>query len=464
MGQCLVLVGRLAEAQRHWEAFLAGPVTGPQPGRSVRGLGGQVRGLPYRGQTAVGLVDLLLRSTLDPPTARQLAHAAGSILDRGAYEWPISSVGPGGSATAVRPKSAAPKVGPVHLGTEAVPSEKTGSLEGASARRPSPAQVSWEAAAFPLRLREGILDLADEHRPSAQQALQKAQALLLQPSGPGFSPEKKPAGRAGPDPWLQQGLEKLLRCAEPDAEPLIPPSVWREAQPFGPLVYIGTAYRLCGQYESAIGVMEAVLAGAGRKTASAHRSLAALEKGRALVALVHQEPEAGMRLRVLHQLGRTQAGRTGSAGHGTGPSPMPGAGKQTPPTETQLRRGLALWAKQAYQQALQEEAAETALSGKGPSSAAKHLLDWHDQTLRELALLIEGLAEWEGAELAAPAVGQDSPSTSAPSGAAPAAAGPPASGKSNPEQIRQKVLAVRAEALSYWTELIQTCPTSPYLP
>ena len=490
VGQSLVLVGRLAEAHRHWEAFLAGPLTGAPPGRPVHGLAGQVRGLPYRGQAAVALVDLLLQSTLDVPTARQLAHAAGSILDRSAYEWPIVAVGPGGSATAVRPKSAVPKVGPVHPGSEAVPSGKTGSLEGASARRPSPAQLSWEAAAFQVRLREGILDLATDHRPSAQQALQKAQALLLQPSGPGFSPEKKPAGRPAPDPWLQQGLEKLLRSAEPDAEPLIPPSVWREAQPFGQLVYIGTAYRLCGQYESAIGVMEAVLAGAGRKTASAHRSLAALEKGRALVALVHQEPEPGMRLRVLHQLGRPQAGRPGAAGQGRGPSAIAGDGKTGPgkqpqPTETQLRRGLALWAKHAYQQALQEEAAEPALSGKGPSSAAKHLLDWHDQTLRELALLIEGLAEWEGADLAAPAVGQEGsaasagsgpgPAASATRGAAPAAAGSPApgkpnpeqgrsgfgdvrspdggttAGKPNPEQIRQNVLAVRAE----------TCPTGP---
>ena len=118
--------------------------------------------------------------------------------------------------------------------------------------------------------------------------------------------------------------------------------------------------------------------------------------------------------------------------------------------------------------------------------------------MRELALLIEGLAEWEGADLAAPAVGQEGsaasagsgpgPAASAPSGAAPAAASPSAvdksnpeqgrsgfgdvrspdggttAGKPNPEQIRQKVLAVRAEAFPYWTELIQTCPSSPYQP
>src|SRR5690606_31270281 len=88
---------------------------------------------------------------------------------------------------------------------------------------------------------------------------------------------------------------------------------------------------------------------------------------------------------------------------------------------------------------------------------------WHDETLRELALLIEELAERQAAAqrdrdtTSRPSSGSaDSRDSRAPSG--------PRSPQLTPEQARAALVKARSEALPHWQRLVEQYPQSPRLP
>ena len=196
---------------------------------------------------------------------------------------------------------------------------------------------------------------------------------------------------------------------------------------------LGTIYNLVGRFEQASRMFDLVLSGSARKPFKPHRSFAALGEARALVG------EAKKRTVPLPETPNpTAAASGGLSPFSPASSPLPSAGEGLGVRAASLLNA----AKALYTLSLNEK----------PDAA------WHQETLRELALLIEELAEHNAAAL----------TSKLPSPVRGRGVGGEGGRKQqrvlSREQVRAALEAARSEALPYWVKLTTQFPKSPHLP
>jgi tetratricopeptide (TPR) repeat protein len=253
-------------------------------------------------------------------------------------------------------------------------------------------EASWTSAAYDIHLRQGIVSLVDGRFDAAVLALQNAQQSI-----------PKPTGASGSDVIeLVANLDRLIEAAQ-KRSPLVPDELTVGDPRAVVALSLGNVQNLLQRYETAQKFFGLPLTGASATRSAAHRSFAALGLARATTGLARRAEKDGV------------------------------AGK-TPP------ESLFAQAKAYYQQSLKEYA-----NGS-----------WHDETLYQLAAIIEEQAEgqWKTSrELA-----DNKDRTKA------AKAGNPSQQSNRNDKTekerRAALVKAKSEALVFWQELVKRYPQS----
>lgn len=218
---------------------------------------------------------------------------------------------------------------------------------------------------------------------------------------------KQAQSHAPSDARLIAGLGRLIEAAD-KRTPLLPEEVRAGDSKVTMMLSFGTVFNMLRQFEVSRRLFYVPLASKGKSSSPPHRSFAALGLARAI---------AGLAPAVVSDA--TQAGKT--------------AGGSTP-TFAQ--------AKSLYQQSLKEYA-----NGS-----------WHDETFRDLALLIERMADDKFVKLPraeAAAAAQDKP---------PGAKPPARPTDAQRFEQAQQLAAARGEALVSWAAIPKQFPSSRHVP
>ena len=278
---------------------------------------------------------------------------------------------------------------------------------GAAAPGMSPssadAEPSWKDAAYDIHLRQGIVSLVDGRFDAAVQGFQQARGTV--PSGGKVAATANTFSTAAPGlspsaQDVQAGLDRLIEAAQNRVK-LIPDDLIGDDRATVALV-LGNIYNILRQYDVAKGWFSLPLNGSLRSRSAGHRSFAGLGLARVLVATASKD------------------------------------------------KSLAQ-AAIAYEASLKEYP-------KG---------SWHDETLRELALLIERAAAEQFGAGTVPSGGKESATAKASSAAAPGLS-PSARAAPLTEAARQQqkktLIAARAAALPFWSDIPSRYPTSRHVP
>jgi tetratricopeptide (TPR) repeat protein len=254
------------------------------------------------------------------------------------------------------------------------------------------AEPSWKEAAYDIYLRQGIVSLVDGRFDAAVEGLQQAKQNLPSP------PVRGAGGEGAAGETLSAGLDRLVEAAQNRVK-LLPDELTIGDDRATVALVLGSIYSVLRQYDLAKGWFSLPLNGSLRSRSAGHRSFAGLGLARIFVAT---------------------AGREGNSK----------APKLSP---------LAL-AGAAYEASLKEYP-------KG---------SWHDDTLREFALLIERTA----AEEFGPAVADKSArkKESSPLRASPRMP------EADRQQQAKALMGARAVALPYWADLLSRFPASRHVP
>ena len=258
------------------------------------------------------------------------------------------------------------------------------------------AEPSWRDAAYDIHLRQGIVSLVDGRFDAAAQGFQQARQL----ASSGMSQE------------VQAGLNRLIEAAEKRVK-LVPDELTVGDDRATLALVIGNIYNVLHQYDLAKGYFTLPLNGSMRSRSAGHRSFAGLGLARAVLA----------------------SGQPISSSKSPASSPRPLGDDHASHGALGVKAAL-LQARTIFDASLKEYP-------KG---------SWHDETLRELALLIERAAAEQFGPPAADSSAEKKNVVQKP-------AAPPMT-----DAARQQQKKARAAALPYWAGLPARYPASRYVP
>ena len=269
------------------------------------------------------------------------------------------------------------------------------------------AEPSWHEAAYDIHLRQGIVSLVDGRFDAAVQGFQQARQLAG--DCPDFRSTKM--GMSPSAPEVQAGLNRLIEAAEKRVK-LVPDELTVGDDRATLALVIGNIYNVLHQYDLAKGYFTLPLNGSMRSRSAGHRSFAGLGLARAVLA----------------------------SGQPISSSKSPAS---SPPLGDDHASHGALGVKAAL---LQAKAIFEASLKEYPKGS------WHDETLRELALLIERAAAEQFGPPAAESSAEKKNVVQKP-------AAPPMT-----DAARQQQKKARAPPLPYWAGLPAHYPASRYVP
>jgi outer membrane protein assembly factor BamD (BamD/ComL family) len=255
------------------------------------------------------------------------------------------------------------------------------------------AAPSWKDAAYDLHLRHGIVSLVEGRAEAATQAFQLARPIA-------------PAD-------IQPGLDRLIELSKQKTK-LLPDELNSGDDPAKVAILLGTTYSLLHQYDRAKKCFAVPIAGSHQSRSAAHRAFARFSMARVLVATAGTEPATSTVKPTVTKAGKLK---------------MPDA-----------RSSAFFQARSAYEASLKEHPAGS----------------WHDETLREVALLIERAA----VECAPGATAEKDASKKGDKKNEPKLSFAEME-KARQEQAKAIVVA-RGKALPYWADLRLRYPASPY--
>jgi tetratricopeptide (TPR) repeat protein len=277
--------------------------------------------------------------------------------------------------------------------------------QGLSPSSPEDAEPSWKEAAYDIHLRQGIVSLVDGRFDAAVQGFQQAKQSVG--DCPNFRSTKMGLSPSAHD--VQAGLDRLIEAAQNRVK-LIPDELTVGDDRATVALVLGNIYNILRQYDVAKGWFSLPLNGSLRSRSAGHRSFAGLGLARAVIA--SDQPIS---------------------------SPKSVGGPKSVGAAVELPHQRAL---------LQAKTMCEASLAEYPKGS------WHDETLRELALLIERAANESGQSSVA----------SGQKGANPKSPNPAPLSDATRQQQKKTLLAARAQALPYWFELSKRYPTSRHMP
>lgn len=351
---------------------------------------------PWRGQAYVALIDAVLSSELDLKKATEYTMAATAVLARNA--------GPAADGK-VRVASATGTTTTGEKGTVSLRAVKRQPKAGQGRPSSSPEEVdtSWREAAYDIDLRQGIISQVDGRFDAAVQAYQQAQKVAGSVSSP---------PSLIPNPCF---LDRLIEAAKQRMQ--LVPGELAVGDPRAAIgIALGTIYNTLHQYDLAKKYFRMPLSGPLRSRSPAHRSYAGLGLARILVVTGGSSPPSNASTMIAITPKKSGAKTTAASNS----SPL-------------------LSAAIAYEASRKEY----------PNGS------WHEETLRELALLTERIAI-ECTNPPAAKSPPDEPGKQKPT--------KPVISESARQQQRKAMLIARLKALPYWTDLRQCYPTSRHIP